>query len=334
MGEMSTPLVSILLAAYNVGPYLERCVRSLQCQTYPNIEIIIVDDCSPDECGEQADRFAREDSRIHVVHHSFNTGLSGARNTGIEHSKGQFITFVDGDDWVEPDYVAYLMDIQMRTNSDIVMCRNFFTSRLHEQIKEDAITAITSDDMLCDILYNRIHEGVWNKLYRRSLIDGLRFRSDCLTGEGMQFNCQVVPRAQTVGVGLKRVYTYNVDNENSATKKPDIRKQAYGAMATVDIMRDETLATANERVQTAMQYQYFTTALYALSHIVRAKAVASNVDFYRYLIRIIRELAPQTLLMEISNKQRLKSLLAWLSPLFTVEIAIMWRVRLGHRQRV
>ena len=92
--------------------------------------------------------------------------------------------------------------------------------------------------MLCDLLYNRIHVGVWNRMYKKSLIGNSRFRLDSLTGEGMQFNTQVVPKASKVGMGLRRVYTYNVDNETSATKKPNVRKQAYGAVATMDMIRE------------------------------------------------------------------------------------------------
>ena len=159
--------------------------------------------------------------------------------------------------------------------------------------------------MLCDLLYNRIHVGVWNRMYKKSLIGNSRFRLDSLTGEGMQFNTQVVPKASKVGMGLRRVYTYNVDNETSATKKPNVRKQAYGAVATMDMIR-EGLKPRSKRLDDAVEYQYFTTALYALTHLIRAKAVSENRDFYKKLVRYTRSTALKTLSMETSTTQKIK----------------------------
>ena len=327
------PLVSVLLPAYNVEEYLAKCVDSILQQTYQNFEIIIADDCSPDDSGKIADKLASKDARIKVFHHGKNMGLSAARNTGLNHASGDYITFVDSDDWIEPDYVEYLLRIIQGTDSDIAISRNFFTSRFREQVTEDRITTITPEDMLCDLLYNRIHVGVWNRMYKKSLIGNSRFRLDSLTGEGMQFNTRVVPKASKVGMGLRRVYTYNVDNETSATKKPNVRKQAYGAVATMDMIR-EGLKPRSKRLDDAVEYQYFTTALYALTHLIRAKAVSENRDFYKKLVRYTRSTALKTLSMETSTTQKIKSLLVAVSPTLTVSLAIFWRYGLGRKQRV
>lgn len=327
------PLVSVLLPAYCVEAYLERCVKSITAQTYCNLEIIIVDDASPDKSGDIAEQLASQDQRITVIHHKTNQGLSGARNSGLDHATGDFITFVDSDDWVEPDYVNYLMDIMRKTDADIVMCPNFFTSRYRKQNEDDSISVISPEDMLCDIMYNRIHVGVWNRLYKRSVIGNKRFRMDALTGEGMQFNTQVIPCAHSIGVGHRRIYTYNVDNNTSATKQPNIERQAYGSVATLDIIKD-TLQPRDRRLDDAVEYQYFTTSLYALIHLVRAHALKQNRTFVQKLIRNVRHIAPRTFTMEISMKQRAKSLLAWVSPLLTVRFAIFWRYVLGRKQRV
>lgn len=327
------PLVSVLLPAYRVAPYLERCVRSITAQTYRNLEIIIVDDASPDDSGIIAEQLASQDQRITVVHHKTNQGFSGARNSGLDHSTGDFITFVDSDDWVEPDYVDYLMNIMRETNADIAMCPNFFTSRFHKQNEHDSISVISPEDMLCDIMYNRIHVGVWNRLYKRSVIGNKRFRMDALTGEGMEFNTRVIPCARIIGVGQRRIYTYNVDNNASATKQPNIKKQAYGSIATLDIIKD-TLQPRDKRLDDAVEYQYFTTALYALTHLLRANAQHNHIDFYHMLVQYIRRTAPKTLHMEINVKQKLKSIMTWISPYWTVKMAIFWRYTLGKKQRV
>ncbi len=332
--EYSTqPLVSVLVPAYNVEQYLERCIQSIQDQTYQHIEIIVVDDCSPDKSGEIADKLAKKDQRIQVYHHASNLGLSGARNTGIDHAHGDYITFVDSDDWIERDYVQYLLSIIIKTDADIAISRNFFTSRYRTQITDDSVAVISPEDMLCDILYHRIHEGVWNRLYKRSLIGNKRFLLEARTGEGLQFNTQVVPGAKYIAAGLKRIYTYNVDNETSATKKPNIEKQAYGGIATINLI-DKTLRPRSKRLDNGVKYQRFSTALYALINLVRAHACRENVDFYQYLVHLIREIASQTFSMEITRKQKVKSLIAWISPRLTVELSITWRYRLNRKQRV
>ena len=328
-----SPLVSVIVPAYRVKQYLRHCVESLLRQTYRNLEVLIIDDCSPDETSLIVDQLAQQDARITAIHLEENQGHSGARNTGLACAKGDYITFVDADDWVEPDYIEYLLGILWQTGSDISMSYNFFTSRFSEQILSDRITTITPEDMLCDIFYNRIHVGVWNRMYKRSIIGERRFCLEAKTGEGMQFNTQVVPRANRIGVGLRRVYTYNVDNDFSVTKHPNIDKQAYGAIRTMDIIK-QSLIPRSQRLDKAVEYQYFTTALYALMHLIRAGACAEHADFYRKLVRYVRDTAPKTFSMEISFKQKIKSLLVWVSPYLTIRLSILWRYQLGMKQRV
>ncbi len=333
MSKNKEPLISVLLPAYNVEKYIGHCIETIMNQTYKNIEIIIVDDCTPDNSGKIAEEYAKKDKRIKVIHHKKNMGLSAARNTGIENSHGEYITFVDSDDWVSEDYVEYLYKIIIETNSDIALAKNFFTSRFQEQITEDKIYSITSEDMLCDIMYNRIHVGVWNRLYKRSIIGDNRFRLESLTGEGMQYNTQVLPRAKKVGVGLRRVYTYNVDNDTSATKKPNIKKQSYGSIENMDYIK-EHLKPRSKRLDNAVEYQYFTTALYALTHIVRCNAKKENLEFYKYLVNYCRKTSLKTLKMELNFKQKIKSIIVFISPVITVRLAVFWRYKLGRKQRV
>ena len=114
-------LISLIIPIYRVETYLERCIRSVITQSYQNIEIILVDDGSPDRCGEICDRFAKEDPRV-KVYHKVNGGLSDARNYGIARSNGVFISFIDADDYIAPNYVAYLYDILMNYDADITCC--------------------------------------------------------------------------------------------------------------------------------------------------------------------------------------------------------------------
>lgn len=327
-----SPLISIIIPAYNVELYLKRCLNSIMNQTYNNLEIIVINDGSLDHTSDIADAFAAKDARINVIHQQ-NKGYSGARNAGLENCHGEYITFVDADDWVEPDYVEYLYKLITKFDADISMSRNFFTTRYRTQITNDCFSSISPDEMLCDIFYNRIHVGVWNRMYRAKLISGRRFRLESKTGEGMQFNTQVLPEANCIAVGLKRIYTYNVDNDLSATKKPNIEKQSIGAIENMDYIKAHLIPRSKE-VDNALEYQYLTTSVYSIEHLIRANGINENRSFYLSLIKTCRKLACQSLTWKLSKKQLLKSIIVILSPFFTAYCAVVWRYKFGKKQRV
>ncbi len=108
-GGNLAPVISVIVPVYNVEPYLEECVRSIQNQSLREIEIILVDDGSPDNCPQMCDRYAGEDGRIRVIHQK-NAGVSAARNAGLRAARGDYIAFVDSDDWVHPDYLSVMQE--------------------------------------------------------------------------------------------------------------------------------------------------------------------------------------------------------------------------------
>lgn len=327
-----SPLISVIIPAYNVEMYLQRCLKSILNQTYKNLEIIVVDDGSLDRTPNIADSFAEKDHRINVIHQR-NKGYAGARNTGLDNCHGELITFVDSDDWVESDYIEYLYSLIVDTNADISMSRNFFTTRYRKQIATDSCSRIAPDELLCDIFYNRVHVGVWNRMYRRNLINGKRFRLESKTGEGMQFNTQVIPEANYIAVGLRRVYTYNVDNNMSATKKPNVDKQAIGAVENIEYIKSRLVPRSKE-VDNALEYQYLTTVVYSIEHLIRANGINEHRSFYRNLIKKSRKLAFQSVAWRLSKKQLLKSVFVIISPYLTAYCAVVWRYKFGKKQRV
>ena len=114
-------LISIIVPVYNVEQYLSRCVDSLVNQTYHNIEIILVDDGSPDRSGEICDEYAKKDKRVKVIHQS-NGGLSDARNTALDIAKGDYLMFVDSDDWIEPTMYEEMLSFMEKEQLDLVEC--------------------------------------------------------------------------------------------------------------------------------------------------------------------------------------------------------------------
>ncbi len=114
-------MISIIVPVYKDEPYLRQCVDSILNQTYRDIEVLLIDDGSPDRCGEICDEFAKKDQRIRVFH-TENKGLSAARNLGLREAKGEYIGFVDSDDWIEPDMYEVLLKRMQETGADISVC--------------------------------------------------------------------------------------------------------------------------------------------------------------------------------------------------------------------
>lgn len=116
------PLISVIVPVYKTELFLNKCISSILNQTYSNVEVIVVDDGSPDQCGQFCDQWAEKDSRIQVIHQE-NGGLSAARNTGMQHSCGAYLAFVDSDDWVAPDMFEILVNqLEANLDCDVAAC--------------------------------------------------------------------------------------------------------------------------------------------------------------------------------------------------------------------
>lgn len=165
-------LVSIIVPVYKVPDFINRCVESLVSQTYKNIEIILVDDGSPDDCPAICNRLAEKDDRIVVIHKE-NGGLSSARNAGIDRASGDYIAFVDGDDFVTADYVEVLLKACKENNVKLSVCGyyEYYSDDNMKAFVSDKSYVLTGDDAVRDIftMKNDVHVVAWNKLYAREL---------------------------------------------------------------------------------------------------------------------------------------------------------------------
>lgn len=175
---MIGPEISVIVPVYKVEKYLKRCVDSILGQTFENIEIILVDDGSPDNCGEMCDQYARQDERVQVIHKE-NGGLSSARNVGIEQAKGEYIAFIDSDDWLDADMLEILYDAVKKHNAQIAECsfRSVYNDRIEEETScSGAYIVGTNIDALEGILdWNHFKPVAWNKIYHRSTIGDIRY---------------------------------------------------------------------------------------------------------------------------------------------------------------
>ena len=169
------PLVSVIIPVYNVAPYLREALDSVLHQTYRNLEIIVIDDGSTDGSSEICDEYAKNDSRIHVIHQP-NRGLSAARNVGIDLATGEIIAFLDSDDVYDIDFIDKMLNALLDTGSDLVACKyRFFGTKKfkdHLLIKPGTYNRIFALRALVD---GRLNWSMWNKIYRRELWDEVRF---------------------------------------------------------------------------------------------------------------------------------------------------------------
>lgn len=126
---MNNPIISIIVPVYNVEKYIDKCINSILHQTYTNIELLLIDDGSPDKSGIICDAYAQQDCRVQVFHEQ-NAGVSAARNIGINNAKGEFITFVDSDDWLELDCIERSLNIVNKNNLDLLQ---FSSKRVNDK---------------------------------------------------------------------------------------------------------------------------------------------------------------------------------------------------------
>ncbi len=202
------PLISIIVPVYKVEPFLSRCVDSIIGQTFSNFELILVDDGSPDRCGEICDRYGTMDSRIQVIHKE-NGGLSDARNAGLEAARGDYICFVDSDDWVSPQYLEILLENLQEADADICECEVYYTfGEPCTQTGYSQLTVFNTEQALRQLIQDgQLHQYVWNKIYRREMIGNITFPKG-KTNEDEFWTYQIFGRAKKVVKISDILYNY------------------------------------------------------------------------------------------------------------------------------
>lgn len=208
---MEMPLISIVVPVYKVEAYLDRCVQSIVDQTYRNLEIILVDDGSPDNCGNLCDAWAAKDSRIKVIHKE-NGGLSDARNAGMAIATGEYIAFVDSDDWIDAPMYQCLYEAMTATDSDVASCgatRIWLDGRPAQELCKVNRNCVLEQEAAMEALITSkgLVQTVWNKLYSRNLIEGVLFPVG-LIHEDEFWSWQVVARAKRVVTIAGSYYNY------------------------------------------------------------------------------------------------------------------------------
>lgn len=207
----NNPLVSILSPCYNVEKYLPKCLDTIIGQTYSNLQIVLIDDGSKDGTWEIMQEYATKDSRIEVYHQD-NKGVATTRNNLLDKVKGDFVLFVDSDDWVELTMVESLLGIQKQSDADIVVCdmvKNDYTSDLSDK----SYISYNNNQIVKAFLEHKwLNGSLWNKLVKTSLLHNERFHCGISYGEDALFCWHLLQHVMSVVVCKQQLYHYRMND--------------------------------------------------------------------------------------------------------------------------
>ena len=285
---MDGRLVSVVVPIYNLEKYLEKCIKSLLCQTYTNLEILLVDDGSKDASGEICDRYGALDERIRVIH-QVNAGAAAARNAALDVCKGEYITFVDGDDYIDENFIQVLVGTLEKNAAQISICgwQDVYESTIVEEqplVGEEVL--YNTRQALENMLYQRQFDtAMWSKLYRRELFEGIRFPVGNLY-EDIAIIYKVFCRAETVSYVDYKGYFYLLREQGTTLQafKP-------GKMDLIDVVDEmvEYLLPGYPEIRSAVLCKYVRANFHIYLQIppektaysAEKKRIEENIKAYR-----------------------------------------------------
>ena len=283
------PLVSVIVPVYNTADLLPRCVDSLLAQTYSALEVILVDDGSPDGAGVLCDAYAERDGRVRVIH-KVNGGLSDARNAGLEAMTGEWFAFVDSDDYVLPDYIGYLFGLAGEYDCKLAVCGFDVAFSDGKRLPRggDARYVLDTRTAMERLFYDRfLTVGAWGKLYHRSLLGEIRFPVGRLF-EDAGTTYRFLLQCERIAVGEESRYVYAVRSQSIVTAAFSEKK--FDLLDLSDKMCDDVLAVFPDLGKAALRRQVY----------VRFSTLNQMLDTdrcpekKREIIRYIRRHFPQT----------------------------------------
>lgn len=312
LSKKMEPIVSIIVPIYNGEKYIQSCVEALIAQEHSNIEIILVDDGSTDDSQKIMEEMAERDSRVVTIRQE-NSGVSVARNHGIEKSKGDYICFVDVDDYVTSEYVSYMYSLIKETRSDIALvpnAENFIgnvdVGNLNNPNKDDKIKIYSGKEATKELLFYHIKMSCWSKLFSKRLIEeyDIKFQPGLICGEGFNFCTECFLRAEKVAVGYKPIYYYRLDNPNSAMTKFNMKLIRNGLVA---IERIESIVTKEEpELFNACCYTKWHTNCDFLNTMIGCNVTRQYYEEYLAMKKCCRTMAKYAIVAPVSVKDKMK----------------------------
>lgn len=303
-------LVSVIVPVYNVEKYIDKCVESLLNQDYKNIEVILVDDGTPDRSGDIIDRLKEEDHRIVVIHQE-NHGVSSARNAGMAVASGEYITFVDGDDWVDANYVTYFVDLLEKSSCDVVMNKNNYSGC--NDVSNNNFSVIRAEKAIEWIYLGDLFVAVWNKMYRRSVLEEncIKFNEKIWYGEGMLFNVEFLQHVNSVAVGESAVY-HQTFNPDSAMRKFNLKSNLCGIKSLE--LQKEAWIKKNIDIEKAWEYHRYCFNRSIIDGLVRSNMILEYKETYKECVSNLRKNIFLPLKMEKNIKKKIMWCCYFISP--------------------
>lgn len=288
-------MISIIVPIYKVEKYLDKCVNSILNQTYKDLEIILVDDGSPDNSPKMCDDFAKQDSRIKVIHKS-NGGLMSARQAGLRIANGEYVGFVDGDDWIEPDMYMHFYKAICDYQPDMAVSEFYFETGDEIDISKQNLSKpfFTKDEMINKIYPNMLFKApyynfginpcCWSKIYKKELLESCLYSisTEIKIGEDTAFTYPCLIKAESVAYIDKPCYHYLDSRDGSMTSSYDADMENT-ILIPFEILK-KVFAESGYNFANSLDYYLF----YLIEFIIRNEAAFSNKKSKKEIIQTIK----------------------------------------------
>lgn len=307
--------ISIIVPVFNVEIYVGNCIESLLAQTHKNIEIIMVDDGSTDNSGKICDEFAKIDGRIKVIHQR-NAGVSAARNAGIEIATGDYIGFVDSDDYVLEEMYGYLLSICQKYEAAIAQCDRIYTEKVYSEREKihktsEKVVIIHKEKALHELLCSKsVRSSLWSKLYKKELFNNVRLDPRLVAGEDMIANYQLIAKADRIAVCDKVCYYY-YKRYNSCTTGP-INERIYNS---IEIFQQYANCEENKKLKKSWKFNIAFRAINCIIRAIKQNELQKFQELRRYVMDArITLLSPHKFWVKNNKFVHMHIFLIWLFP--------------------
>ncbi len=296
--------ISIIVPIYNVSSQLPRCLKSLKLQTFKELEIILVDDGSPDDCGEICDRFAADDPRFHVLHKT-NEGVARARNDGLKLATGEYIAFADSDDWYRKDALSLLYSLLQKTGADYAVggCQKVYEMedgslkvRREKELPAEE-TVKNSDEVLKNILTGG--SAIWNRLFRREVLEGLSFPVGRINDDEVMA-LHAAARCDRIAFTTEKTYYYRIRKNSITTSAFSLRNMDVYRNAKENL---EFIQAERPALSRYAEYKLIKTLLYCRLHLMKLPRSTERDEALAEVKAVLRE-EDLRLLFRRSNYER------------------------------
>jgi len=323
---MGDPLITVIVPVYKVEKYLDRCVNSIRNQTYSNLEILLVDDGSPDRCGQMCDQYAEQDSRIHVIHKE-NGGLSSARNAGLDIAKGTYVGFVDSDDWIEQDMYETLYNLLVEGNAQIAACglqcdyADGSVSYFNPDYPRNSITeSFTTLAALREVATaEKITNSVCDKLFAINIFEGHRMKEGIVNEDAQMMHIWLEQVERVIYTPVP--YYHYIMTESSITRGAF----KLSRFTEAEVSR-ERMAYYQEKYPEILRYVKVKHIDICLNIYFESANMDQAICQRNELKRELRSLFSVSIFLPMKNKVKIKYLLFLVSPyLYSVLMNIRHR---------